>query len=202
MKRFLLLAFIVLFCFSCTRPNWSSTSVSKQKNITVEQAKQYYEQHCSNRYTRSNIDERLPFVIGDAEWLWDKAEESALNDQSAVDIPISGGYSYKVYRKQASGEYLSVNTSSKIVAVQENGCEKISFYIRVSIPDVTDDDAVNRTLNFENRGIYNGLEYYVTLDGCPAAVAKYKDGLRPVNAHLVPFAFPVYNKGTSSANRS
>lgn len=27
----------------------------------------HYNQNCADKYTRSNIDERLPFVLGDAE---------------------------------------------------------------------------------------------------------------------------------------
>ncbi|MBE6188619.1 MAG: hypothetical protein E7143_05805 [Rikenellaceae bacterium] len=147
-------------------------------NLTVERAKSYYDTYCTERGTRVAIDDRIPFILGDAEWLWSYAEGSSYDYKSAIDIPIRGGYEYKVYRQQSDGTYVSVSTSSKVVAVQDNTTDAISFYIRVSIPDVEDENAVNRTLNFEDKIGYNGLEYYITLDGCPAAITKFKDGVQ------------------------
>lgn len=163
---------------ACHSYKSSVQATISQTNLSVERAKLYYDTYCSHQYTRATIDNRLPFVIGDAEWIWDSAEESQCDNKSAVDIPIVGGYAYKVYRQQSDGTYTCVSTSSKVVAVQDNTTGAISFYIRVSIPDVEDENAVNRTLNFEDKPGYNGLEYYITLDGCPAAITKFKDGVQ------------------------
>ncbi len=136
----------------------------------------HYNQNYADKYTRSNIDERLPFVLGDAEWLWDSAEGSSYEDKSAIDIPLSGGYQYVVYRKQADGTYYSVHTSSKVVAVQDDTTGNISFYIRVSIPDKDEINTSTESLNYEQRAYFSGLEYYITIDGCPAAIVKFENG--------------------------
>ncbi len=151
-------------------------NMANSDNITVEEAMLHYNQNCADKYTRSNIDERLPFVLGDAEWLWDSAEGSSYDDKSAIDIPLSGGYQYVVYRKQADGTYYGVHTVSRVVAVQNDTTGNISFYIRVSIPDREDNNISTQSLNYGDRANFSGLEYYITIDGCPAAVVKFENG--------------------------
>lgn len=151
-------------------------NMANSDNITVEEALSHYNTHCVDKYTRASIDERLPFVLGDAEWLWDSAEGSSYDDKSAIDIPLSGGYQYVVYRKQADGTYYSVHTSSKVVAVQDDTTGNISFYIRVSIPDSDGANSSTESLNYEQRASFSGLEYYITIDGCPAAIVKFENG--------------------------
>ncbi len=150
-------------------------TVAEKDDFLVEKTKNIYETFYAECYTRSNIDERLPFVLGDATWLWDSAEVSYSGDRSAVDVPVSGGFVYKVYKKSQNGEYIAVSVSSKIVAVQD-AQGNTSFYIRVSISDVGENSVVNQTLNFEDRNGYNGLEYYIAIDGCPIAIAKFENG--------------------------
>lgn len=171
-----LLLILLSLLWSCNN-DYASEFVQTEchNNLTVEQAKNYYDKYHSMFDTRIGIDKRLPFVIGNAEWLWNEAKVSMFDNRAAVDIPIEGGYKYKVYRLQTSGEYKSVNTFSKVVAIKSSATENISFYIRVSIPDV-DDDIAHTSLNFEDRKNYSGLEYYITLDGCPVGIAKYKKG--------------------------
>ena len=151
-------------------------NIANSDNITAEEALSYYNTNCADKYTRANIDERLPFILGDAEWLWDKAQASSYEDRSAIDIPLNGGYQYVVYRKQADGTYYSVHTSSKVVAVQDDTTGNISFYIRVSIPDKDDINTLTESLNYEQRASFSGLEYYITIDGCPAAIVKFENG--------------------------
>ena len=151
-------------------------NIANSDNITAEEALSHYNTHCADKYTRANIDERLPFILGDAEWLWDKAQASSYEDRSAIDIPLNGGYQYVVYRKQADGTYYSVHTSSKVVAVQDDTTGNISFYIRVSIPDKDDINTLTESLNYEQRASFSGLEYYITIDGCPAAIVKFENG--------------------------
>ena len=151
-------------------------NIADSDNITAEEALSYYNTNCADKYTRANIDERLPFILGDAEWLWDKAQASSYEDRSAIDIPLNGGYQYVVYRKQADGTYYSVHTLSRVVAVQDNASGNISFYIRVSIPDKDDINTSTESLNFGDRTNFSGLEYYITINGCPAAMVKFENG--------------------------
>ena len=151
-------------------------NIANSDNITAEEALSYYNTNCADKYTRTNIDERLPFVLGDAEWLWDKAQASYYEDRSAIDIPLNGGYQYVVYRKQADGTYYSVHTLSRVVAVQDDASGNISFYIRVSIPDKDDINTSTESLNFGDRTNFSGLEYYITINGCPAAMVKFENG--------------------------
>lgn len=167
----------IFLCIACSIPDSHTIQIAQHDDLTIENAQVYYNTFYAEKYTRSNIDERLPFVIGDAEWLWDQSQTSSYDDKSAVDIPIIDGYNYKVYRKQADGSYYSVYASSKIVAVQEDTTSKISFYIRVSIPETKDENTINSSLNFGHKTGYNGIEYYITIDGCPVAVVKYKEGV-------------------------
>lgn len=176
MRRLLLLLTMVALLTSCSYQDCHTVNMANSDNITVEEALSHYNTHCADKYTRSNIDERLPFVLGDAEWLWDSAEGSSYDDKSAIDIPLSGGYQYVVYRKQADGTYYSVHTSSKVVAVQDDTTGNISFYIRVSIPDSDGANSSTESLNYEQRASFSGLEYYITIDGCPAAIVKFENG--------------------------
>lgn len=176
MRKFLLLILTVLLFTACSYQDCHTVNTANSDNLTVEEAMLHYNQNCADKYTRSNIDERLPFVLGDAEWLWDSAEGSSYDDKSAIDIPLSGGYQYVVYRKQADGTYYSVHTSSKVVAVQDDTTGNISFYIRVSIPDSDDANSSTESLNYEDRASFSGLEYYITIDGCPAAIVKFENG--------------------------
>ena len=150
--------------------------IANSDNITAEEALSYYNTNCADKYTRANIDERLPFILGDAEWLWDKAQASYYEDRSAIDIPLNGGYQYVVYRKQADGTYYGVRTLSRVVAVQDDASGNISFYIRVSIPDKDDINTSTESLNFGDKTNFSGLEYYITINGCPAAMVKFENG--------------------------
>ncbi|MBQ4503814.1 MAG: hypothetical protein II986_09120 [Alistipes sp.] len=176
MKKFILLWTAVLLFTACSYQDGHTVELTHSDNITIEKALLYYNKHYANSYTRSNIDERLPFVIGDAEWLWEEAQTSSYNNKSAVDIPITGGYKYRAYRKQPDGTYRGVDTSSKIVVAQDDTTGNISFYIRVSIPDTEEQNTSIESLNYEDRTNFSGLEYYITIDGCPVAIVKFENG--------------------------
>lgn len=178
MKKFLLIIPTVLLFAACSYQDYHTNNTTNSDNLTAEEAMLYYNRYCADKYTRSSIDERLPFVLGDAEWLWDCAEGSSYDNKSAIDIPLSGGYQYVVYRKQADETYYSVHTSSKVVAVQDDTTGNISFYIRVSIPDRNDTNSSTESLNYEDRASFSGLEYYITIDGCPAAIVKFENGVQ------------------------
>lgn len=97
---FFMVAIVPLPLFwSCSYDNSVMVTVAEKDDFLVEKTKNIYETFYAECYTRSNIDERLPFVLGDATWLWDSAEVSYSGDRSAVDIPVSGGFVYKVYKK-------------------------------------------------------------------------------------------------------
>lgn len=176
MRKLLLLIPIVLLFTACSYQDCHIVNIANSDNITAEEALSYYNTNCADKYTRANIDERLPFILGDAEWLWDKAQASSYEDRSAIDIPLNGGYQYVVYRKQADGTYYSVRTLSRVVAVQDDASGNISFYIRVSIPDKDDINTSTESLNFGDRTNFSGLEYYITINGCPAAMVKFENG--------------------------
>ena len=176
MRKFLLLIPTVLFFTACSYQDCHIVNIAKSDNITAEEALSHYNTHCADKYTRANIDERLPFILGDAEWLWDKAQASSYEDRSAIDIPLNGGYQYVVYRKQADGTYYGVHTLSRVVAVQDDASGNISFYIRVSIPDKDDINTSTESLNFGDKTNFSGLEYYITINGCPAAMVKFENG--------------------------
>lgn len=176
MNKFISLWTAVLLFTACSYQDGHTIELIHSDNITIEEAQLYYNKHYADPYTRSDIDERLPFVIGDAEWLWEKAQTSSYNNKSAVDIPITGGYKYRAYRKQSDGTYHGVDTSSKIVVAQDDATGNISFYIRVSIPDTEEQNTSIESLNYEDRTNFSGLEYYITINGCPAAIVKFEDG--------------------------
>ena len=165
---------VPLLLFSCTQEGLYKT-VFDNDDLSVEKAKSYYEAYIANSETRTEVDQRLPFILGDALWHWEQAKESASDNRSAVDIPISNNFVYKVYRPQPDGSYTSVYTQSSIVSVQNDIDGEISFYIRIMIPE-SDEENVGEYLNYGKRKHYNGLEYYISLDGSPVAIAKYEDG--------------------------
>lgn len=176
MKKLMLIILTVLFFAACSYQDCHIMNVANSDNVTVEEALLYYNTNCAYKYTRANIDERLPFILGDAEWLWDKAQASSYENRSAIDIPLNGGYQYIVYRKQADGTYYSVRTLSRVIAVQDDASGNISFYIRISIPNKDDINTSTESLNFGDRANFSGLEYYITINGCPAAMVKFENG--------------------------
>lgn len=165
---------VPLLLYACTQEGLYKTAFYDD-DLSVEKAKSYYEAYIANSETRTEVDQRLPFILGDALWHWEQAKESASDNRSAVDIPISNNFVYKVYRPQPDGSYTSVYTQSSIVSVQNDIDGEISFYIRIMIPE-SDEENVDEYLNYGKRKHYNGLEYYISLDGSPVAIAKYEDG--------------------------
>ena len=165
---------VPLLLYACTQEGLYKTAFYDD-DLSVEKAKSYYEAYIANSETRTEVDQRLPFILGDALWHWEQAKESASDNRSAVDIPISNNFVYKVYRPQPDGSYTSVYTQSSIVSVQNDIDGEISFYIRIMIPE-SDEENVGEYLNYGKRKHYNGLEYYISLDGSPVAIAKYEDG--------------------------
>ena len=136
MNRFRLLFGIFLIILVLPLSLWSCVSESEytempttvRSGLTVERAMILSQQVLSDIQTRSTTDSRVPFLMGEATvWEWDCAETSHSSHYSAVDIPVTNNYQYKVYRKQPNGEYSSVFASSKVVVVQDDRTGDVSF---------------------------------------------------------------------------
>lgn len=168
--------FSVLLLLSCYHQQEIVVSENLRKSFTVDDAEKCYNACYPYGATRLNVDERLPFLIGNARLNWHDAKESSCLDRSAVDVPLEGGNFYKVYRKQLTGVFVEVDTSLKVVAVRDDKIGKVSFYIKVIICSTTDDVVDDIAPNFEERNNFNGLEYYLTIDGSPVAIVNYENG--------------------------
>ena len=145
--------------------------------LTVEDAKNVYESLVSNGATRTDDDKIIPFDVGEPTLHWEEAGQSSGYLISSVDIPISDNYNYMIGRRNDDGSFYTVYTSAKFIVVKSSENGDTAVYVRICIPDNGDDyDACNRSLNCDDRGDYCGLEYYMTIDGAPVAVAKFIDG--------------------------
>lgn len=182
MKRMLLyLLSVAVFTTSCELGAEHEGGDKSQTNlappITVEEAKSLYDTFVSGNLTRTTDNEIIPFDIGSPTLHWEEAEPSSNYMISSVDIPISDNLDYIIGRQNNDGEFYNVYTSAKLIVVKSSETTKTAVYARICIPDSEDDYyACNRSLSCNNRNDYCGLEYYMTVDGCPVAVAKFIDG--------------------------
>lgn len=172
---------VAVFATSCAHSDEHEIGDSPQMNlappITVKEAKDLYETFVSSNLTRTTDDEIIPFDIGSPTLHWEEAEPSSNYMISSVDIPISGNYDYIIGRQNNDGEFYNVYTSAKLIVVKSSETAETAVYVRICIPDSEDDRyACDRSLNCNDRNDYCGLEYYMTIDGCPVAVSKFIDG--------------------------
>ncbi|MBQ7855978.1 MAG: hypothetical protein IJ348_02535, partial [Alistipes sp.] len=153
-------------------------SYTHGNHITIEEAKELYDKYCEEQTSRSIIDSRIPFLIGDALLHWNEAGISFTGYLSAVDIPISNNYTYNVSRIDTDNKLYTVPTTSHIVIVKDYRTSRRAIYVRVRIPDKDYDyyNMENLGLNFNSRGNFCGLEYYTTLEGSPVGIAKFNEG--------------------------
>ena len=89
---------VSLLLYACTQEGLYKTAFYDD-DLSVEKAKSYYEAYIANSETRTEVDQRLPFILGDALWHWEQAKESASDNRSAVDIPISNNFTENELRK-------------------------------------------------------------------------------------------------------
>ncbi|MDE5637287.1 MAG: hypothetical protein K2I43_04610, partial [Alistipes sp.] len=123
----------------------------------------------------------MPFTLGDPTLHWEDAAASATAAISTVDIPVSGGKTYRVVRQDRHGREYGVLSHAKLIVAMSHTTGEMATYIRVCIPDEMyadfyDGNICDMTLNCDDRVDYCGLEYYATIDGRPVAVARYDRG--------------------------
>jgi len=173
----LVLAACATSCESCYHESGGKSRRELAPPLTVEDAKNVYESLVSNGATRTDDDKIIPFDVGEPTLHWEEAGQSSGYLISSVDIPISDNYNYMIGRRNDDGSFYTVYTSAKFIVVKSSENGDTAVYVRICIPDNGDDyDACNRSLNCDDRGDYCGLEYYMTVDGAPVAVAKFIDG--------------------------
>lgn len=192
-KAYLYLAFAIagLVSIRCARSELEHARMREGRigEFSVVEARRFFEAHCDGILTRSADGVLLPFVLGDFELKWDEADLSSSERVSSVDIPIRGGYTYQVIRRNESGAYYVVESHSKVVVVKSPTTDSLACYIRVCIPDefyagLYDGNIADMTLNCEDRIDYCGLEYYATQEGTPVAIVRYSEGVCVDAAYL------------------
>ncbi len=136
MKKFTLLTLILLVGWSCQKDQEQLTPVDptpKNGAISISEAKEVISE-ATFLATRSTAP-ALPFILGNADLEWQRAEISQDDRISVVDVPVSEEITYTVTRKNDQGEPYTVEASSKLIAVKEFQTGESQAYIRTAIPD-------------------------------------------------------------------
>lgn len=178
-----LLALAAILPTTCTRDHDATGPAGKHPpvpQLTVDAAREFFESTASTR-TRTEIEDFMPFTLGDPTLHWDDAAASATAAISTVDIPVSGEKTYWVVRQDRHGREYGVMSHAKLIVAKSHTTGDMATYIRVCIPDEMydgfyDGNICDMTLNCDDRVDYCGLEYYATIDGRPVAVALYDRG--------------------------
>ena len=178
--------FIAVACFltSCIAGIERDISISagEDAEITVEQARKFFEQELLTR----NDDTPTPNILspGDFTPQWDNAKVSQNYRIACVDIPIIPRFGYRAIRseyKLGKATAYSVRVSQKLIVVKGRESGDMAQYIMSIIPDKEfaakhKGDISNLFLNANDRGRFSGIVLY-THHGIPVTVNKYIDGV-------------------------
>ncbi len=175
---------ISLFLTSCIAGIERDISISagEDAEITVEQARKFFEQELLTR----NDDTPSPNILspGDFTPQWNNAQISQNYRIACVDIPIIPRFGYRAIRseyKLGKATAYSVRVSQKLIVVKGRESGDMAQYIMSIIPDKEfaakhKGDISDLFLNANDRGRFSGIVLY-THHGIPVTVNKYIDGV-------------------------
>ena len=176
---------ISLFLTSCIAGIERDISISagEDAEISVEQAREFFEQELLTR----NDDTPSPNILspGDFTPQWDNAKVSQNYRIACVDVPIIPRFGYRAIRseyKLGKATAYTVRVSQKLIVVKDRESGDMAQYIMSIIPDKEfaakhKGDISNLFLNANDRGRFSGILLY-TCHGIPVRLSKYIDGKR------------------------
>ncbi len=179
---------ISLFLTSCIAGIERDISISagEDAEISVEQAREFFEQELLTR----NDDTPSPNILspGDFTPQWDNAKVSQNYRIACVDVPIIPTYRYRAIRsefRRGQAQAYIVNVSQKVVIVKDRESGAMASYIMSLIPDKDfaakhKGDISDLFLNANDRGKYSGAIFY-THHGLPVNYIHYTDGSEDCN---------------------
>lgn len=179
---------ISLFLTSCIAGIERDISISagEDAEITVEQAREFFEQELLTR----NDDTPTPNILspGDFTPQWDNAQISQNYRIACVDVPIIPTYRYRAIRsefRRGQAQAYIVNVSQKVVIVKDRESGAMASYVISLIPDKDfaakhKGDISDLFLNANDRGKYSGAIFY-TRHGLPVNYVHYTDGSEDCN---------------------
>ena len=174
---------ISLFLTSCIAGIERDISISagEDAEISVEQAREFFEQELLTR----NNDTPSPNILspGDFTPQWDNAQISQNYRIACVDVPIIPTYRYRAIRsefRRGQAQAYIVNVSQKVVIVKDRESGAMASYTMSLIPDKDfaakhKGDISDLFLNANDRGKYSGAIFY-THHGLPVNYVHYTDG--------------------------
>ncbi len=179
---------ISLFLTSCIAGIERDISISagEDAEISVEQARKFFEQELLTR----NDDTPSPNILspGDFTPQWDNAQISQNYRIACVDVPIIPTYRYRAIRsefRRGQAQAYIVNVSQKVVIVKDRESGAMASYVMSLIPDKDfaakhKGDISDLFLNANDRGKYSGAIFY-THHGLPVNYVHYTDGSEDCN---------------------
>ena len=179
---------ISLFLTSCIAGIERDISISagEDAEISVEQAREFFEQELLTR----NDDTPSPNILspGDFTPQWDNAQISQNYRIACVDVPIIPTYRYRAIRsefRRGQAQAYIVNVSQKVVIVKDRESGAMASYTMSLIPDKDfaakhKGDISDLFLNANDRGKYSGAIFY-TRHGLPVNYVHYTDGSEDCN---------------------
>ena len=179
---------ISLFLTSCIAGIERDISISSNEDaeISVEQAREFFEQELLTR----NDNTPSPNILspGDFTPQWNDAQISQNYRIACVDVPIIPTYRYRAIRsefRRGQAQAYIVNVSQKVVIVKDRESGAMASYIMSLIPDKDfaakhKGDISDLFLNANDRGKYSGAIFY-THHGLPVNYVHYTDGSEDCN---------------------
>lgn len=179
---------ISLFLTSCIAGIERDISISagEDAEISVEQAREFFEQELLTR----NDDTPSPNILspGDFTPQWNNAQISQNYRIACVDVPIIPTYRYRAIRsefRRGQAQAYIVNVSQKVVIVKDRESGAMASYVISLIPDKDfaakhKGDISDLFLNANDRGKYSGAIFY-TRHGLPVNYVHYTDGSEDCN---------------------
>lgn len=157
-------------------PTRAEDASPRVNTLSKEEARNLFYQ----KQTRTNTGEGL-FALGTTEPDWEQAEESANEEISCVDVPLTAQHTYLINRISPDNTSYAVRAWPKLTVVKSAQTGAAEPYLHFFIPDpdyaaMYDCDISQFFSNCQDRDDYSGLELYTTLDGTPAAAATYENG--------------------------
>ncbi len=165
-----------------------NTSRKEARALTVEEARQFFENRAEHYFTRSDVPRQNFKGLNPGEFTpnWDKAKISQLHDVASVDVPIAASYRFRAigstFSNGRSG-VRSVDVAQKLVVVKNLTTDSLGSYILTLIPNPAyasrhkGSDLCATFLNTGDKGKFSGIAIYTeSVSGMLVRINQYRKG--------------------------
>ncbi len=153
------------------------TDIPNNSKFSISQAQLWYETKATYDTRTEGDDQSDFFKMGEVVPDWNLGKLSSDYNKEAVDVPITGEYSYRVVY-----DSVSYPLFSGLVVMNEKITSNKSDYHVFYIPsqdavEYYTDEVCSYFRNRENRLLFSGLAVYTDEYGSPVAAERFNDGI-------------------------